>query len=166
MLGGNTVVRCHCRGLGALDKGTPGGRGSCGLKRSGRGRSAGTRSWDGLGGGAFGALSAITTRCGTQPDDFRIFGGESGGGAFGALSAITTRGGPQPDDFRIGGGESGGVASPASGTFVDSPSSNGSPRFCGAAVTSLVTFASWSGLFCIAAGAASAKLMMKSIRRV
>ena len=72
----------------------------------------------------------------------------------------------QPVDFRIGRGAPGSRVSPALGTFVDPPSSNGSHRFCDAAVTSLVTFASWSGLSRTAAGAASAMLMMKSIRRV
>jgi hypothetical protein len=52
------------------------------------------------------------------------------------------------------------------GMSVD-PSSNELPRFCDAAVTALLTFASrrTSGLPRTAAGAASAKLMMESIRR-
>src|SRR6266852_5049423 len=50
----------------------------------------------------------------------------------------------------------------------NSPSANGSHRFCDAAVTFLVTFAPRrpSGLSRTATGAASARLMMESIKRV
>jgi hypothetical protein len=82
----------------------------------------------------------------------RSLGGNALGGALGG--------------HRPGGGVR---APPVMGTFIDASSSIGSHRFCDAAVTSFATFASRhaSGISrTTAAGAASAKLMMKSIRRV
>jgi hypothetical protein len=163
------------------------------LKRSGRGASAGsTRRGDALGGRAFGG--SIGTLC-TEPVESGIGWGAPGGHALGGGGDLLGGGAPEgsalsgrafggaignlctqpvesgigwgaPGGRALGGGAPGSCASPAPGTFVDDPSSNGSHRFCDAAVTSLFTFASWLGLSRTAAGAASAKLMMKNIRRV
>ena len=86
---------------------------------------------------------------------------ESGVGVEGGLSAYGIC-----DNIFVNPGLGGGVLS-SLGTFVEPPSYK-PDRFCDAAVTSRIAFASrrTSGLLRTAAGAASAKLMMERIRRV